>query len=173
MATKKDGKPKAAKKKAKGGKGNITRSARYLKKVRVKINQAECARKEATVTELENQVQDAEESMAPYKKNIRKWRKEIKTLSRDVKSNTEERDQMVYDERDHVHQIVKVRLVSNNQVVDERTMEKGDDQQTDHLLDQDLPGKETNGASDLTPGEAIAAAREEVSDEDAGLHEGD
>lgn len=171
MASKKDSKPKAAKKKSKNGKGNITHSPRYLKKVRVKINAAECARKEAAVTDLENEVQDAEEAMAPYKKNIRKWRKEIKTLSRDVRSNTEEREQMVYDERDHVHQTVKVRLVSNNQVVDERTMEKGDDQQTDHLIDQPL-GTPTDGGSDLTPGEAIAAARE-ISDEDAGLHNGD
>lgn len=169
MATAKGSKAKASKKKS--GKGNTTRSARYLKKVRVKINTAECARKEAQVTELENKVQDAEEAMAPFKKDIRKWRKEIKTLSRDVKSNTEERDQMVYDERDHIHKMVKVRLVSNNQVVDERTMEKGDDQQVDHLLDQ-RPGTPTNGASDLAPAEAIAAARE-ISDEDAGLHNGD
>lgn len=161
MATKKDGRAKAKK----AGKGNITRSPRYLKKVRVKINAAECARKEAAVTELENQVQDAEESMTPFKKNIRKWRKEIKTLSRDVKSNTEEREQMVYDERHHTRQEVITRLVSNDQVVDKRTMEDTD-RQEDHLMDQ--KAKPTNGGSDLAPGEAIAAARE-TSDEDDGL----
>ena len=136
------------------------------KDVRVKINVAECALKEAKVVKLEIKVKKIQLQMSPLKQEITKLNKEIDKLVADVDSSTEERTVLVREEFHYKKNLVRVVRADTNELVEERTMTK---QETQFDLTQ-KPGGIVGGKSGkalrlanpvLTTGEAVAAARAE------------
>jgi hypothetical protein len=96
--------------------------------VRVKINVAECAVKEAKVVKLEIKVKKIQVAMSPLKQEITKLNKEIDKLVADVDSSTEERTIKVREEFHYKRNLVRVVHADTGELVEERTMSKAETQ---------------------------------------------
>jgi dGTP triphosphohydrolase len=152
--------------------------------VKVKINVIECAEKEAEVVKLEIRVKRIQLKMSPLKKEITQLNKKIDQLCADVDDSSEERTILVRDEFHYNQNMVRTIRADDGTVIDERTMEASEAQHDLTQMVADMAPKkrgrpkgsrnavnpafqaaaEASDAQDLTPGEAIAAARAELDD---------
>jgi hypothetical protein len=158
------GKIKSSGKKAET-RGDVRIGEPIKREVRVKINVAECAVKEAKVVKLENKVRKIQIEMAPMKQEITKLNKEIDKLCADVDSSTEERTILIREEFHYKKAVVRVVRADNGELLDERTMDKTE---TQFDLTQTPKGGVVAGKAGaklrlanpvLTPTEAVKAAR--------------